>query len=87
MGKFRMFAAVTAPACAMLALAQPAIAAEGAAAKMGASATQSEAPQAAASRKFCLSQVPAANTRIARRECKTGQQWSEEGLQVSVRRK
>ncbi len=85
MGKFINIAALTLPACAMLALAQPAAAAE-APATSGAKPAQAAAgvDKAAAPKKYCMNVIPDTGTRIARRQCKTRAEWAELDVQVQT---
>ncbi len=81
MTKFPKIAAFAVPAWALLALAQPAGAAEGAtAAAAGAASAPSAATKASAPKEVCIKLVPDTGSRMARRMCKTKAEWAEEGI-------
>lgn len=83
----RVFSVATliAPACALFMMAQPAIAAE-----RGATASQSEPKTAAAKhaddgRKYCIKLEALTGSRLAKRACKTKQEWALEGVDVAAK--
>ncbi len=75
MTKLLKIAALAVPACATLALAQPAFAADGstgaANAAVNAASPASGQAKAAQAKRYCLNIVPDTGSRMARRICKT----------------
>ena len=79
------------PIGAMLALAQPAAAADSAAAAAaaaGAAAATAEAAPAkrAEAKKYCLNIIPDTGSRTGKRACKTREEWSEQGVDVTAKK-
>jgi hypothetical protein len=86
MGKFMKIAAFGLPACAMLALAQPANAAEepaGSAVKAAQASGGKAKAKAAGPKRHCLKVVLDTGTRIVREECRTRAEWAEQGVELS----
>ena len=78
-------ATLATPAFAMLALAQPAHASDGAAGAadtVSAAAEGSRAAARAAPKKYCANIIPDTGTRLSRRVCRTRQEWSDEGAEI-----
>jgi hypothetical protein len=87
MKKLLKSAAFAVPACAMLALAQPAGAADGAAAAAAAgAATASVEAKASGTKKVCINVVPDTGSRMARRMCKTRADWADEGVDLNFKK-
>ena len=80
MTKLLKIAAFAVPACAMLALAQPAGAANGAGT---AAAVNAKAPE---TKKVCIKVIPDTGSRMVRRMCKTKAEWADEGLDLNARK-
>jgi uncharacterized protein (DUF2384 family) len=83
--KFIKNAALGLPLCAIAALAQPALAAEGSAAVKGA-AVSAEKAEAKASqpKKYCMRLTQDTGTRIAKRECRTRAEWEQLDIEVAA---
>ena len=79
--------ALAAPAFALLALAQPVSAADGAAAA-GPSAAEARGTAAAAApaKKYCANITPDTGSRMSRKVCKTKAEWSEEGVELGAKK-
>jgi hypothetical protein len=85
MGKFTKIAALGMSACAMLALAHPASAAEGPAAsgaKAVEAASENTNAKKAAAKKYCMRVSLDTGTRISTRECRTKAEWAEYGVEM-----
>ena len=83
------------PACAMLALAQPATAADeartttaAAGAASAASAVAAKSAQTTASRanKVCINVIPDTGSRMTRRMCMTKAEWADEGVNLDAKK-
>ena len=83
MTKLLKIAAMALPACAMLSLAQPAGASDGATAVASAASVEAKA---AATKKICINVIPDTGSRMARRTCKTKAEWADEGLDLTARK-
>ncbi len=66
----------------MLALAQPAGAADGATAAASAASAASIQAKASQPKKICINVVPDTGSRLARRTCKTKAEWVDEGFDL-----
>ena len=90
MTKLLKIAAFAVPACAMLALAQPATAADGVTSAATATATAGSAASGEAkpsgAKKYCINVIPDTGSRMARRTCKTKAEWADEGLDLTARK-
>ena len=78
------------PACAMLAVAHPATAADNVTAAATAAATTSSAAtdkaKAADARKYCINVIPDTGSRTARRMCKTRAEWADQGVDLDAQK-
>ena len=87
MTKLLKNAAIGLSTVAALALAQPSIAADTAgasataAAAVGAAAAKSQA-KPAQPKKYCVNVIPDTGSRMARKSCRTKEEWAEEGVDV-----
>ncbi len=81
-------AAFAIPACAMLALAQPAGAAKGetTAAADAAAPAAGHMVKAPRKTKVCINVIPDTGSRMARRVCRTKSEWRDEGIQIDAER-
>ena len=88
MTKLLKIATFAVPAGAMLALAQPASAADNATAAAAASAASANSVQAKASppKKVCINVIPDTGSRMTRRMCKTKAEWADEGLDLDAKK-
>jgi hypothetical protein len=90
MTKLLKIAAFAVPACAMLALAQPAGAAGGAPAAAAASSTAGSTSgtqaKATGTKKVCINVVMDTGSRMTRRMCKTKAEWADEGVDLDARK-
>jgi hypothetical protein len=87
MTKLLKIAVFSVPACAMLALTQPASAADRAtAAAAGAASAASVQAKASETKKVCINVIPDTGSRMARRMCKTKAEWADEGLDLDAKK-
>ena len=88
MTKLLKIAAFAVPACAVLALAQPATAADGAstAAAAGAGLAASVQAKAQDPKKVCINVIPDTGSRMTRRMCKTKAEWADEGVDLDAKK-
>jgi hypothetical protein len=90
MTKLLKIAALAVPACATLALAQPAFAAGGSAgastAAVTAATSASGLAKAAQAKRICINVVPDTGSRMARRMCKTKAEWADEGVDLNAKK-
>ena len=91
MTKLLKIAATALPAFAVLALAQPAGAADdttAAATAAAASASSAAGVKAKgpARQKFCINVIPDTGSRMTRRMCKTKAEWADEGVDLDSRK-
>ena len=87
MTKLLNLALFAVPACAMLAFAQPASAAEGAfAAAANAASPAAVQENASAAKRVCINVVPDTGSRMARRVCRTKAEWAEEGVDLGAKK-
>ena len=88
MTKVLKIAAFAVPTCAMLALAQPATAADGGTAATAAAAarvsTEAGQPRAARTKFYCIKVIPDTGSRMVRRFCKTKAEWLDQGIDVDA---
>ena len=90
MTKLLKIAAFIVPACATLALAQPAFATDGStgggSAAVAAAASASGQAKDAQAKKYCLNVIPDTASRVARRVCKTKAEWADEDIDLGARK-
>ena len=87
MTKLLKIAAFAFPLCGMLALAQPAGAANGAAAAAaGAASAAGVQTKASETKKVCINVIPDTGSRMGRRMCKTKAEWAEQGVELDARK-
>lgn len=87
MTKLLKIAAFAVPACAMLALAQPAGAANGATVASASAASAAGAQtKASETKQVCIKVIPDTGSRMARRMCKTKAEWADEGVDLDARK-
>lgn len=88
MTKLLKISALVVPACAMLALAQPATAADSVTSAAAAAAarlsTETSQPRAARDKIYCVKVIPDNGSRMVRRFCKTKGEWSDQGIDVDA---
>ena len=81
--------AIATALCAMAALAQPAAAAKGSNASAATAVESSSAgapAKPAKPGKICLNIIPDSGSRMARRSCRTQQEWADEGIELGARK-
>ena len=86
MTKLLKIVAIALPTCAMLALAQPAGAADGASAAASAASPAAVQAKASEPKRVCINLTPDTGSRVTRRMCKTKAEWADEGLNLDSRK-
>ena len=90
MTKLLKIAAFALPACALLALSQPAPASDSstaaAAAAISAGSSAGAQAKAAQATRHCLNLVLETGSRMTRRVCKTKAEWADEGVDLDAKK-
>jgi hypothetical protein len=86
MTKLLKIAAIALPTCAMLALAQPAGATNGASAASSAASPAGAPAKASEPKRVCINLTPDTGSRVTRRMCKTKAEWADEGVHLGSKK-
>jgi hypothetical protein len=86
MTRLLKIAAMALPTGAMLALAQPAGAADRATVAASAASVASIQAKTSQPKTICINVVPGTGSRLARRMCKTKAEWADEGLDLDAKK-